>query len=243
MKSVSLAVAALSFALAQADKTITIPKTVPASAGHVVDPSFIAYAFEVSSFYNHSFDANGNPNKFVANLIQGILDRTGGTPILRVGGTSGDLGSYDPNLKIPASRPATEGGPAFDPPYQRLGPSWFKAFKNFPGAKFVFMVPLRQDNVANTIEYARNGLAVIGDRLDALEIGNEPDFYPKFGIKMYVDRFVKFEKALIAAFPSLDRKIFQGIEKGWDPPVSLPVSEAFAKGLNEGGRIKSVAYQ
>lgn len=237
------AIAVLSVAVAQADKSISIPKNVPAGAGHVVDPSFTAFAFEVASFYNHSFDANGNPNKFVQNLIQGILDRTGGTPILRVGGTSGDLGSYDANLKGPTFRPATEGGPAFDPPYQRLGPSWFNAFKNFPGAKFVFMVPLRQDNLPNTIEYAREGLAIIGNRLDALEIGNEPDFYPKFNMKMYVDRFVKFEKALVAAFPSLDRKIFQGIEKGWDPPVALPVSEAFAKGLNEGNRIKSVAYQ
>lgn len=243
MRTTTLAAAALSFALTHADKSVSIPKTVPAGAGHIVDPSFTGFAFEVASFYNHSFDANGNPNKFVQNLIQGILDRTGGTPILRVAGTSGDLGSYDATLKIPCSRPATEGGPAFDPPYQRLGPSWFNAFKNFPGAKYMFMVPLRQDNLENSIEYARQGLAVIGDRLDALEIGNEPDYYPKYTVQMYVDRFVKFEKALVAAFPALDKKIFQGIEKAWEPLLSLPVSDAFAKGLNEGGRIKQVAYQ
>jgi hypothetical protein len=226
-----------------ADKSVTIPKTVPANAGPVVERDFMGYAFEVSTFYNSSFDAAGKPNAFVANLINGISDRTGSTVKLRVGGTSGDLGSYAANQKLPVNRPATQGGPAFTQPYLTVGPSYFNAFKNFPNANFVLMVPSYHDKLDNSIEWARKGLAAIGDRLDAVEIGNEPNFWKNFSVQKYVDRTIKFERGLVKAFPKLNQKIFQGIDKAWSPQTFLPAEEAFAKGLNKDKRIKQVGYQ
>jgi hypothetical protein len=237
-------IAILLIGAAVADRSVTIPTTVPANAGKVVDRSFMGYSFEVASFYNNSFNAEGKQNQFVAKLIDGILNRTGGTPHIRVGGASGDLGSYAANQKLPVNRPATEGGPALDKPYLVVGPSYFDAFKNFPNAKFVLQLPSYHDKLSNSIEWARKALPIIGDRLDAVQIGNEADLWKGFSVKKYVDRHAKFEKALAKEFPKrLGGKIFQGIDKAWFPPTFLPTDEVFEAGLNKGGRIKQVGYQ
>ena len=117
---------------------LTIPSKPPTEASDAIDLSFPGFAFEQASFYNYSIDADGRPNTFSQNLMDAVLSRTGGTPILRVGGTSGDHAHYNASQKFAVNRPATEGGPAFRPPYLSLGPSYFEAFKNFPEAKYIF---------------------------------------------------------------------------------------------------------
>lgn len=123
--------------------TVQINATVPSNASKVVDRSFIGFAFEQSSFYNYSFDPQGNPNEFSQNLVDAVLSRTGGTPLLRVGGTSGDHGRYDAWQKNATNYPATKYGPQKKISGNRLAiePSYFEAFKNWPGAKFELMVP------------------------------------------------------------------------------------------------------
>ncbi|SMR55723.1 unnamed protein product [Zymoseptoria tritici ST99CH_1E4] len=234
----------LTSSLVSADKTIKIPATVPKTAGPVVDRSFLSYSFDVATFYNNSFDAAGKPNKFVANLIQGIADRTGGTPIIRVGGTAGDRGSYSATqVKLAVNQDATKQGPSFQAPFLVVGPRYFDAFKNFKNAKFILQVPSANDNLSNGIAWARKALTTIGyNRLDAVQIGNDPDSWKGFTVQKYVDRHRKFEKALVKDFPKLNQKIFQGIDKAWNTKTFLPSKEAFAKGLNGDKRIKQVGY-
>ncbi|EME42105.1 glycoside hydrolase family 79 protein [Dothistroma septosporum NZE10] len=229
-----------------AQQTINIASSVSPGASRPVDKSFPGLAFETSSFYSYAMK-DGQPNTFSQNLISAIFSRTGGTPILRVGGTSGDHGHYDASQKDPVNFPATTTGPHFDKPYLVLGPSYFQAYNSFPNARFLFMVPHEQvylglQPVSNTIEWARQGLAVIGDRLDALEIGNEPDFYSQITQQKYIDSSLKIQTALQKEFPELltDRPIFQTIDKAWNPNVGWPIS-AF-ESMNKTGAVKQVAY-
>ncbi|KAI0437923.1 hypothetical protein F4803DRAFT_555535 [Xylaria telfairii] len=227
--------------------TVQIQATVPSEASKTVDRSFTGFAFEQSSFYNYSFDAQGKPNEFSQNLVNAVLSRTGGTPLLRVGGTSGDHGRYDASQKNATNYPATKYGPQTKITGNRLviGPSFFKAFKNWPGAKFEFMVPFQNTTFSHSVEWARAGMDQIGiDNLYTLELGNEPTFYPWFSIKEYVARYQSLQARLIAAIPSLaDKRIFQAFDTASYSAGDLTAKPAFQDGLNaNASSIKQVAY-
>lgn len=66
---------------------VSVPSSVPANASDVVDPDFAGFAFEQASFWNYAQDLDGNPNVFSQNLIAEITNRTGGKPLIRLGGT------------------------------------------------------------------------------------------------------------------------------------------------------------
>lgn len=225
---------------------LTVPASAPANASGFIDPSYPGFAFEQASFYNYSFDANGNPNTFSENLINNVLKRTGGSPILRVGGTSGDFGSYNASQTYVANRPATQGGPAFRPPFLSVGPSYFEAYRNFPKAKYVFMVPLVHHDINNTLEWTRLGLEAIGDRLQALEIGNEPDLYPRYSVPNYVEDFLYFEKVLSASFPKQlgggGRPGYQAMDIASGGARRFQIAGAMKEGINSTGAVSQVAY-
>lgn len=67
---------------------LSIPSSVPSNASAVVDPDFAGFAFEQASLWNYALDADGNANEFSINLIAAITNRTGGKPLIRLGGTS-----------------------------------------------------------------------------------------------------------------------------------------------------------
>lgn len=66
---------------------VSVPSNVPADASSIVDPDFAGFAFEQASLWNYALDLDGNPNVFSQNLIAEITKRTGGKPLIRLGGT------------------------------------------------------------------------------------------------------------------------------------------------------------
>lgn len=66
---------------------VSVPSSVPADASSIVDPDFAGFAFEQASLWNYALDLDGNPNVFSQNLIAEITKRTGGKPLIRLGGT------------------------------------------------------------------------------------------------------------------------------------------------------------
>lgn len=75
-------------ATAAAQPSLSVPSSVPSNASGVVDPDFAGFAFEQASLWNYALDADGNANEFSINLIAAITNRTGGKPLIRLGGTS-----------------------------------------------------------------------------------------------------------------------------------------------------------
>ncbi|KAI1386621.1 uncharacterized protein F4822DRAFT_444963 [Hypoxylon trugodes] len=233
----------------QTSRTINLSPTAPSDVSQNVDPSFPGFAFEQASFYAYSFNAQGNPNIFSRNLVDSVLNRTGGIPIIRVGGTSGDHGTYNASQKEPTNFPATKFGPQMRGGVT-IGPSFFDAFKNWPGAKFEFMVPFRNASYSHSIEWAKAGMSKIGiDNLFTLEIGNEPNFYgwfqdPNGRVPGYVKRYTNLHDKLQDALPALNgKKIFQTLDTAANHPTVLTAKEAFEKGLNDiAPSIKQVAF-
>lgn len=76
-------------ATAAAQPFLSVPSSVTSNnASAVVDPDFAGFAFEEASLWNYALDADGNANEFSLNLIAAITNRTGGKPLIRLGGTS-----------------------------------------------------------------------------------------------------------------------------------------------------------
>ncbi|KAI0387943.1 hypothetical protein F5Y04DRAFT_286849 [Hypomontagnella monticulosa] len=226
------------------NRTINLPATAPSNVSQKVDPSFPGFAFEQSSFYSYSFDEQGNPNSFSQNLVNSVLSRTGGTPLLRVGGTSGDHGIFNSTQKEPTNFPATKFKPQMKGGVT-IGPSFFDAFKNWPGAKFEFMVPFRNTSHSHSWKWAEAGMDSIGiENLETLELGNEPNFYHWFSVSEYAKRYITLHDNLKQRIPSLNnKKIFQALDSAANFAEGLPTRGAFEKGLDKiASSIKQVAY-
>ena len=163
----------------QGTPSIWPPMTVPNDASMPVDPAWLGFAFEMASLTEYAQDANGNRNEFTMNLMDEITSRTGGYPIIRIGGTSGDFGLLLLNQTSPALPVAT----LFNTQAvgkTTIGPSYWQLTKMFPaGSKYVIQLPLANTNVSEAILWATTSVEAIGwDNIHALEIGNEPDLYP-----------------------------------------------------------------
>ncbi|EME47787.1 glycoside hydrolase family 79 protein [Dothistroma septosporum NZE10] len=158
--------------------SITVPETTPSGASDVVDHGYPGFAMSQHSFHEYAGN-NSSPNTFSANLISEVASRTGSNVHIRVGGTSGDFSVYNASQTVALQLPPGSA-PGSVPRGMILGPVWFQAFANLP-AKFTYMAHFannsagQKDNAAAAAAQAFNN---IGSNLDALEIGNEIDFYP-----------------------------------------------------------------
>ena len=82
--------------------SLQLSHTAPEDISDRVDPDFPGFAFEEASFVRYAEDDNGKANAFSQNLIKEITSRTGGHPIIRLGGTSPDYARYLPGQREPA---------------------------------------------------------------------------------------------------------------------------------------------
>ena len=87
-----------------------------------------------------------------------------------------------------------------------IGPSFFEAFNKLPGAQYVLQVPLVRQNLASSVAFAKAAFAAAGPRIQAVEIGNEPDLYPTTRSNAeYVALYQQFDNAIVenvTGFPS-----------------------------------------
>ncbi|KAL9056883.1 MAG: hypothetical protein Q9162_002654 [Coniocarpon cinnabarinum] len=248
---------------AASSPSVAVPPSAPSSASPNIDPSFQGFAIEVASVVEYALDANGNPNTFSQNLISAITSKTGGAPIVRFGGTSSDFARLIDTQTEPALPVAATDN------YQNvggttIGPSFWPLLNNFNDARIVFQVPLGIDSIANAVSWTTAGVNALGlDRIEALEIGNEPDLYPNtddagqpllppqyqgaLDDPAYVFKYGAFSSAVASALnlPAND-SLFQA----FDTAVHFDSSEAtvqavpavFNAGINANNSIKAVSH-
>lgn len=79
--------------------------------------------------------------------------------------------------------------------------------------KYVYQLPLTVGTIENTLEFGKRGLAAFGNRqLHAIEIGNEPNLGEFKKPTDYVDRWLRFAKAVSGALTSIPPgPIYQGL--------------------------------
>lgn len=239
--------------------SVDVPGTVPPGASKIIDLDFPGLAFEQASFVEYAQNRDGSVNTFSQNLIEAIFSRTGGTPLIRLGGTSADYGHYLPGQETPAL-PRAEAKNHEDIGHTTIGPSYWELTKNFPNAKFIIQVPMAIRNLIEAVVWARSAADIIGiDRIQAFELGNEADLYPDPRLKppyyqghlsneTYVGNFTAYAAVIAAAVRLPDGPLFQAFDtsmhlhKGRRKSAhALHVPTCFDLGINKKNIVNTVA--
>ncbi|KAG4221887.1 hypothetical protein PC116_g29637, partial [Phytophthora cactorum] len=210
--------------------SVKIPTVKAVDASDPIDPSFCGFAFEQASFVRYAQDDDGKPNAFSNNLINAVTSRTGGTPIIRLGGTSPDYGRYLPGQEEPAL-PVAEQDNYQNIGFTTIGPSYWDLTHNFPGAKYMVQVPLATTNVSETVAWAQSAVERIGlENIHSIQPGNEADLYaddfrgeggvelnpPEYQGKLnnetYVGNWTKYVDAILAAVDLPEGRLFTAFD-------------------------------
>lgn len=195
----------------------------------------------------HSFqEYAGNlsaPNLFSRNLINTVSDRTGSPVNIRVGGTSGDFAVFDQDQRTALTLPAG-AQPGGIPKGMRLGTAWFEGFSSFPGVQWTYMVKLANYTAKdNAVAGAKEAMKYIGTNLEALEIGNEIDFYPNvnrpgsYNPVQYLQEWNEYRSALNTAVgvKKYQAPVYYGNNCPWC------IANTFDKGQGDATTINSAA--
>ncbi|KAM3554023.1 hypothetical protein ARSEF4850_006657 [Beauveria asiatica] len=241
---------------------LQIPR-IQVDPSRYVDPDFPGFAFEQASFVNYAVNNDGTPNVFSQNLIEGIFARTGGKPLIRLGGTAADYARFVADQAAPAlPRAEVDDSARQDLGALTIGPAyWDLVAGSFPSARYIVQVPMADPDVARgAVRWAAAAAGKIGlDRIHSFEPGNEPDLYPATGLGpprwqgrqdngTYVANFLNYCDAVAAAvgLPRGTRK-FQALDTASHPAdpaqdvFSISLRSVYQQGLDNHHAVKTVA--
>ena len=189
------AAAALPFTggCARADSQVTVRVDPGKSLGRIPD-DFMGLGFEISSVAVPGLLSAGN--RTYVDLVRDL----GANGVIRIGGNTSDFSRYDARgtaVSAPKATVVTEAN------LREL-----KTFVDAVGWKLIWGLNLGDDKLDNAVEQARAVAGIMGDRLIALEIGNEPDLFPNQGHRpkgydfaMWLADYRRYKAAIRAVLP------------------------------------------
>ena len=128
---------------------------------------------------------------------------------------SRDHATYDRRLPEPIYNPDPNSG---IPKRLKIGPSFFALFKNFPEAKYIVDIPWFKNHLNNSLDFVTAAYNLIGEKIYAFEIGNEPDNYGdaarpgSWTEKDFVDLWGKWSQAISTNLNiSINHPIFEAV--------------------------------
>nr|OQO23824.1 hypothetical protein B0A51_08146 [Rachicladosporium sp. CCFEE 5018] len=217
---------------------------------------FLSYSIEFSSFVDFAGNAS-NPNAYSDNLLSSIAHYAGSKPLIRVGGNTQDLGTFNASQTqavIQFFNPALPDYPA----NQTFGPAFFESYHTWPDVQFSPGFNLAENStearqaLLDSVPYACRALR---GKFNGWELGNEPDSFPgvvrrvNYTPTAYVVEWLewsrKIRRVMEKAYPTQanDENFkfvapslagFQGFSKFGTAPI-------FAAGLNADSDIKYIA--
>jgi len=120
--------------------------------------------------------------------------------VIRIGGNTSDFSSYDAEgeaISLPKGTVVNEAS------LRQL-----RSFLDAVGWRLIWGLNLGADKLDNAVEEARAVAGIMGDRLIALEIGNEPDLFPNQGHRprpydfgMWLADYRRYKTAIRAVLP------------------------------------------
>jgi len=179
----TLALIGTGTALAATPTPATI--TVGSSTGVPLDSHFLGFSFPLNGL--------ANPNITTGNLPQ--LMKNLGTGVMRWGGNVENDTFWTSKGEVPPE--GTEF--VFTPEHlQRL-----KTLADLTGWKAIIGVNLKRYDPARAADEAKFAKQILGSRLLAIEVGNEPNYYPGYSpAQLYTD-FEAYRKAMTKAAPGI----------------------------------------
>ncbi|KAH9900021.1 glycoside hydrolase family 79 protein [Cubamyces lactineus] len=160
------------------------PSSPPGSDANVVYSNFLGISLELS-FINYYFgNTTDQIPQPVVKYLSTLKARASGQPLrLRLGGNSMDSSTYVPNQQQIIQ--FTDPNADFDDQPVDYGPQLFDVMNGMSsavgGAQYLVGLSLRTPNSTNIPLLAGDASKALGDSLDALLLGNEPDLYTAHG--------------------------------------------------------------
>jgi hypothetical protein len=195
-RNVVAGAAALPFVV-NAARAAAAPVTVRVDAGKsggMIAPDFMGLGFEISSVAVPGLLSAANHD--YVRLVKG-LGRQG---VIRIGGNTSDFSRYDAHgtaVSAPKATVVTEEN------LREL-----KTFLDAIGWKLIWGLNLGDDKLDNAVEEARAVAGIMGEHLLALEIGNEPDLFPRsghrgadYGYPAWFADYRRYQAAIRAVLP------------------------------------------
>ncbi|KAH8892826.1 hypothetical protein GQ53DRAFT_822338 [Thozetella sp. PMI_491] len=216
--------------------SITPPLTKP-SGSRVVPRNFVSFNIEAAFLHDYY-------NDFSNNLVRAVANRMSLPPIIRVGGTSGDeflIDDSQSEVKVCVSGTCGSSSASY-----KLGPSYFEAFKGLTSATMSFQAPMGNPiNIDRSLAYVTRAWNALGnDRLAAIALGNEPNFYDTQA--QYIQDALTIQGRVISALgltgTDATRFVAGEVDSGHvNTGTSYQVSDILAAGINNNGHIRSTA--
>ncbi|KAI9001371.1 glycoside hydrolase family 79 protein [Trametes punicea] len=164
--------------------SVSSPSSPPPADANVVYSNFLGISIElayINYYFGNSTDQIPQP---VVNYLSALQSRASGRPVrLRLGGNSMDSSTYVPTQQEIIV--FTDPNANFNDMPVDYGPQLFDVMKGISsavgGAQFLIGLSLRTPNSTNIPLLAGDASKALGDDLDALLLGNEPDLYTSHG--------------------------------------------------------------
>jgi hypothetical protein len=129
-----------------------------------------------------------------------LVKNLGPRGVIRIGGNTSDFSSYDARGE---AKSLPKGTVANEANLREL-----RSFLDAVGWRLIWGLNLGSDKLDNAVEQARAVAGIMGDRLIALEIGNEPDLFPNQGhrprpydFSMWLADYRRYKAAIRAVLP------------------------------------------
>ncbi|WPG99103.1 Hypothetical protein R9X50_00191200 [Acrodontium crateriforme] len=146
----------------------SVPSSPPSNASPQLEFAPIGVSLEFFAFPEYMYNVPSTKQ-----CLQNLKDVSGTWPPMRVGGTTQDRATYDASSTAPVTYSVSDPDDA--PDSLNFGPSFISLAGQYSG-RVVLGLNRRLNNQANTIEAAQTALSKMNN-LDAIELGNEPNFY------------------------------------------------------------------
>ena len=159
-----------------------------------IPADFMGLGYEISSVAVPGLLSDKNSTYL--RLIQNF--RTPG--VIRIGGNTSDYASYDARGE---AKSLPKGTVTNEANLREL-----RSFLDAVGWRLIWGLNLGSNKLDNAVEQARAVAGIMGDKLIALEIGNEPDLFPKQGHRprpydfaMWLADYRRYKAAIRAVLP------------------------------------------
>ncbi|EDQ98404.1 glycoside hydrolase family 79 protein [Laccaria bicolor S238N-H82] len=232
----------LSRASSPAPISVGIPASPPANVSQLLDPYLISFSIE-PAFLNEFLGNKTTPNKLGLSLFNTLASKTGGIGV-RPGGNTVDSSIYDPTLVGDQQLVLSPSAAVWQ---TRYGPSYFDSLNLLPDSTKITMdINLRNASYELSKAQVAAAQQILGSKLDAVEIGNEPDFYGRqtyrnastWSPEAYAAQFVEWSHNLTSDLNLPKNFFWPGGYATHPDTTNFTTANTIALGINNASTVK-----
>ncbi|KAK0456888.1 glycoside hydrolase family 79 protein [Armillaria borealis] len=173
------------FLHAYAAVNVSWSTTASDSSKNVVQANFLGVSFELSFMDQYFGNDTSTIPQTMLNYLSEIRTRTGSNPVrLRIGGNSADSSTYLQNQTSPMLK-LTDPNANYNNQPVDYGPMLWQVLQNVSGSvggtEYLIGISLSDPNNTIGSKIAGDAKEILGDNLDSILVGNEPDLYTSHG--------------------------------------------------------------